>query len=302
MTDGHQQDEDWLRLELLSPRPDHDSAVLAELGALGVEVRDEDTYVVGVEFPPVPAGLSRLIAYFEGDTDAEALETRVEETLPDAEAISAVDYGDRSWETAWMEYFQAIELSDRVAVGPPWDRPKAPPGGVGLVIEPGMAFGTGSHATTRLAVRLLDGLIADRAVDSVLDVGCGSGILSMAASGLGVDRVVGLDNDPRAVDAADTNLAENGFTADDIDLSTTPLGKLDETFEMVVANILAPILIDLSDDLLDAVAEGGDLVLSGIAEDRLAEVREAFEAPGFREVRCEKMDDWRALQFRRKAS
>ncbi len=296
-TTGAADDEQWFRLELLTETPQRDSATLMGLSALGIEVQDDDTYVEGVEFPPIPAGKARLIAFFNADDQRQRLEDRIVDALPEAELVSLADYQNRSWETAWMRYFEAIQLSPRVRVGPPWDRPEPPEHGIALVIEPGMAFGTGSHATTRLCAGLLDELIGDSPPDSLLDVGCGSAILSMAAAGLGVDRVVGIDVDPKAVDVARTNIEENGFSGDDIELSDRPLADFDDTFDVVVANILAPILLQLREPLLEAVAPAGSLILSGIPVEQIDELRDAFKPQAFRQCRVVTRDEWSALFF-----
>lgn len=298
-TDPENSDRRWLRAELLTARPDHDATVLAELDALGVEVQDAQTYMEGIEPAPIPDGKTRLIAFFDADESTAELRHRLDESLDDVEIISVSDYGDRSWETAWMDYFEAITLSPRIAVGPPWDSPDEPEDGIALIIEPGMAFGTGSHATTKLSAALLDEIMADHPVESVLDVGCGSGILSMAAAGLGARRVVGIDVDSTAVEAAETNIEQNGFSTDDIELSTRPLSSISARFDLVVANILAPVLLDLRALLQEVVADGGDLILSGISGEQLDDVRHHFDHPDFTEVEATSDDQWRALHLRR---
>ena len=293
-------DPHWLRLELLTPTPDRDAARLAAFGALGVEVHDASTFMEGVEEVAIPAGKARLIAYFDDDRPLDELRRKIEAATDEAELMSIAEYRDRSWETAWMDYFKATALSPRVTVGPPWDEPSGPEDGVALVIEPGMAFGTGTHETTRLCARLLDDLLRQRTARSLLDVGCGSAILSMLASGLGVQRVVGIDVDATAVEVARANIETNGFSPDQIELSTTALSSIDEDFDVVVANILAHILVDLRDHLLDITAPGGDLVLSGIAEDQADQVRNAFNDPRFSVIDQQSEEEWIALHLRRK--
>lgn len=299
MTNDTDNDDHWLRVELLTETPDTDAARLAGLGALGVEVQDADTYMEGVEFPEIPEDVTRLVVFFDADRPVNELRRQVQQTCAGADVAAVAEYRDRSWETAWMQHFEALRLSERVAVGPPWDPPGQPDDGVALIIEPGMAFGTGSHATTRLCARILDEIIAAERIESMLDVGCGSAILSMAAAGLGVTRVMGIDVDSKAVDVARTNAEANGFDDEAIELSTRPLEQIDERFEVVVANILAPVLLELRRDLWDAVADGGHLVLSGIPLQRTDELREAFDRDDIDEVSAPARGDWRALHFRR---
>ncbi len=295
------EDQSWLRVEILTRKADIEASRLVQLGALGVEVQDSDTYMDDAPFAPVPEGHSRLIAFFDNPSDdsSPSLRGQLEESLGESEIIDISDYNDRSWETAWMKYFEPLQISTRVAVGPPWDPAKAPIDGISLTIEPGMAFGTGTHETTRLCLRLLDEMLAKNPAKSLLDVGCGSAILSMAASGLGVENVVGIDIDSTSIEVARVNIEENGFSSADIDLSTRPLHIIEETFDLVVANILAPILIDLSASLLDAVKPGGDLLLSGIPDIQLDEVREVFSRPDFEEVSDAIDGEWTALHLHR---
>lgn len=296
MTDDEQQ---WLRCELITSKPDTDASIVTGLGATGVEVQDSTTYMEGADIPPVPERKARLIAFFDDDRPAAGLRRRLEEALDDVEIVSVAPYSDRSWETAWMDYFEPTELSDRVKVGPPWDPPQADDNELALIIEPGMAFGTGSHETTQLSAQLVDEAMARRNIDTVLDVGCGSAILSMVASGLGARRVVGIDVDARAVEAAEQNIAENPVDTSRIELSTTPLSAIDDVFDLVVANILSPVLLNLRDQLVDAVAPGGELILSGISGDAISGIREAFDHRDFTQTRCLSDGPWRALSFER---
>lgn len=293
------QEEGWLRLELLTPNADFASGKLVQLGALGIEVQDAETFMDDAPFAPLPDGQSRLIAFFEAGTESDSLRTQIEEAFVDVEIVSLADYQDRSWETAWMKYFQPTQISRRVAVGPPWDAPQAPAEGVAITIEPGMAFGTGTHETTRLCARFLDELLEERPAQTLLDVGCGSAILSMIAAGLGVGRVVGIDIDKTSIEVAGENIAKNGFSEEEICLSTRPLGQISESFDVVVANILAHILLDLRSGLHDAVAPGGELLLSGIPVEELDKVRAAFVVDDFREVSFKVDGEWTALHLRR---
>ncbi len=199
-----------------------------------------------------------------------------------------------------MKYFQATNLSPRVAVGPPWDVPDDDSAEVILVIEPGMAFGTGTHETTKLCAILVDEIVGDRNISTMLDVGCGSAILSMAAAGLGVSRVVGIDVDDTAVGVAIENIEKNQFSSEEIELSTTALADIDETFELVVANILANILLELRDDLFRVVAPGGELLLSGIADHQIDDMKAAFEHPDFEIIESRQDGEWIALHLKRR--
>lgn len=302
-----EHEEFWYRLDILveEDRALDALALLWELDAAGVEVQDRDTYADDESIPPTPEGANRLTAYFQraGHGAEYEIEQEAVNLLSDADiitmSITCAPYTDRSWETAWKDYFHPTRMSPRAVVGPPWEDFEAPEGGTRLVIEPGMAFGTGTHETTQLCAEVLDGLLAesDEAL-SVLDVGCGSAILSMIAKRLGAGRVVGVDVDPTAVEVAQKNLVVNDLEGQ-IELSTTPVDQIDVRFDVVVANILTHILLHIREGLQKTVAPGGRLVLSGITNEQVDQVREAFVAPGFEEVAVRQRGDWVMFELRR---
>jgi ribosomal protein L11 methyltransferase len=189
---------------------------------------------------------------------------------------------DPNWRDRWKRWFTGFRVSEQLAVRPPWEEPDGPDEGLTLVIEPGMAFGTGQHETTWLCLENLEARrISGRLPGDMLDVGCGTGILSIAAARMGVSRVTGLDIDPDAIRCAQENAAANDVVSQ-LDLSTTPAAELSGTYPLVIANILGHILLTLARDLVARTAPGGALVLSGLLETQRAELLEAFEARGCR--------------------
>lgn len=281
----------WYRLEVLTTESEVAAQALWDAGALGVEVQDQATFMEG-KFGPVPDGQARLIAFFDAPFSTDALRFA-------HDVVSNQRFDDRSWETAWMEHFKPITVSRRAIVGPPWESFDAPVDGVKVVIEPGMAFGTGTHETTGVCATLIDELLdEDNGLPgSLLDVGCGTGVLSMIARGLGVPVVHGIDHDPIAIDVARDNLAKNGY--DDVEVSTRTLSQLG-VYDVVVANILAHILLTLSDDLHARVAPGGTLVASGITDVQADDFLRDFARPGFDLVERRDRGEWVALVWRRR--
>jgi ribosomal protein L11 methyltransferase len=305
-----EHDEYWYRLELLveADRAEDAASMLWELDAAGVEVQDRETYTDDGLIPPVPEGTCRLVAFFqrpspdEGASEAAIVEREVVASLSDADIdpsfVSCALYTDTSWKTAWKAYFKPTLMSPRAIVGPPWEEFEAPEGGTKIVIEPGMAFGTGTHETTQLCSEKIDRLLAESETPpSVLDVGCGSAILSMIARRLGAETVVGIDVDETAVEVARENLRVNNLDQE-IDLSTTAVGEVEGTFDIVVANILTHILLHLREDLFARVAPGGILLLSGITDEQVDEIREAFVGDGFAEVSLDQKGDWVCFELR----
>jgi len=210
---------------------------------------------------------------------------------------------EADWANAWKAYFPVLRVGRRLVIRPTWRRHKAVADELVLALDPGMAFGTGLHPTTRLCLAMLE-TVADRGDEldgaRVLDVGCGSGILAIAAIRLGAARAVGVDIDPIAIEATAANAKRNGI-ARRIRARVGSLPSGDPPFEVVVANLIAGVLVPLAGPLHDELRPGGVLVASGIFIDREAEVRAAFETAGL--VVDGRLDegDWVALEAHRPA-
>ena len=189
---------------------------------------------------------------------------------------------EADWANAWKAYFPVLRVGRRLVIRPTWRRHKAVGDELVLALDPGMAFGTGLHPTTRLCLAMLE-TVADRgdvlAGARLLDVGCGSGILAIAAIRLGAARAVGVDTDPIAIEATAANAKRNGI-ARRIRARTGSLPSGEPAFDVVAANLIAGVLVPLAGPLRDELRPGGILVASGIFVDREAEVRAAFEAAG----------------------
>jgi ribosomal protein L11 methyltransferase len=201
---------------------------------------------------------------------------------------------DEEVANTWRSGAQPTWVDADLVISPAWV-PFDPPDGVLAVrIEPGATFGLGDHPTTQLTMRQMRRLL--QRGDRVLDVGCGSGVLSVAACLFGAERAVGIDISPASVPTTELNATTNGVGSQ-IEVSTTPLADIDGTFDVVVANILAPALIALAADLQRVMADGGCLVISGILAARHAHVLAAL-AP-LRVVDAETMAGWIAITLQR---
>lgn len=199
---------------------------------------------------------------------------------------------DRSWWDAWRPWARAAEVG-RVVVRPPWVDHDLPPGAVEVVVDPGRAFGSGAHVTTQLVLAALQ----DRDLQgrAVLDVGCGSGVLAVAAARLGAGRVVGVDVDPEAVLASEANAAANGVV-DPVEVHLGSVGAAPAgRFDVVVANILAPVLIDLAPAVAARVAPGGAIVLGGLLAEQAEGVAHAYAEAGAGMGVVAEQDGWVAL-------
>jgi ribosomal protein L11 methyltransferase len=258
-----------LTCEIPSAEADDRAALLVEAGAAGVEVREEGVLPMPGDRRPAP-GRALLVAWFASRAGAEraAAASGLDGTIAELE--------EQDWGEAWKRDLRPFTVG-RVFVRPSWIEARPPAGCAEVVLDPGMAFGTGTHPTTALCLRALSALLAERPGASLLDVGTGSGLLAIAAARLGAGRVAGNENDPVAVRVAGENAARNAVR---LELSTSPAGRIPGTFDLVVANILANVLGDLAPELAGKLAPGGHLLLSGLLGGQEDEVRDAYLAAG----------------------
>jgi ribosomal protein L11 methyltransferase len=203
---------------------------------------------------------------------------------------------EEDWANAWKEHFHVHRVGSSIVIRPPWQPYEAQTGDVVITLDPGMAFGTGLHPSTQLCLIAAEDLVQPG--DRLLDVGTGSGILAIAAMKLGAGRVLGLDVEEVAVQAARTNGEANGIGRDRFPLIVGSLGPEEHygAFDGVFANIIARIIRDLSPYLYESVRPGGWLVASGIIVEREEEVRTALAAVGFTQITRGQMGDWVSLR------
>lgn len=206
---------------------------------------------------------------------------------------------EEDWANAWKAYYKPFRAGQRVVIAPPWEPySESSPDDVVVVLDPGMAFGTGSHPSTRLALNGLEESV--RAGDRVFDVGTGSGVLAIAAIKLGAASVDAVDIEPVAVRTTAENAARNGV-AERIRVaegSAAPDNPFGGTYDLVLANIIARVLIEIARGLDESVRPGGTLVLSGIIESKEPFVRETFEPRGFKLIKRSQVEDWVGLSYR----
>lgn len=199
---------------------------------------------------------------------------------------------DEAWKDKWKENFHPMALTETIVVKPTWEGYDPAPGEKVIEIDPGMAFGTGSHETTRLCMQLMEKYASG---GRLLDVGCGSGILAIGGALLGFDEVLGIEIDPDAVDVARENLQLN-HVDDRVKVQQGDLAEgLDLTADMVVANLMADLVIRLAEDCGRHLTEGGLFISSGILVEKRDEVAKAIEAAGFEIVEIAEEGEWCAI-------
>jgi ribosomal protein L11 methyltransferase len=204
---------------------------------------------------------------------------------------------EADWAEAWKAHFPVLRIGRRIVIRPTWRRHRAAPDDVVLALDPGMAFGTGLHPTTRLCLAMLERL-ADRGdLDGarVLDVGCGSGILAIAAAKLGAGPILGIDTDPIAVEATFANAARNALTGR-IEARHGSLPSGSAPADVVLANLIASVLVTLAPLLRDELRPGGTILASGIFVDRETDVRAAFAGVGLTVTGRQAEGEWVALE------
>ncbi|WP_299230809.1 50S ribosomal protein L11 methyltransferase [uncultured Halomonas sp.] len=225
-----------------------------------------------------------------------------EQTEDPCPEISVELLADRDWEREWMEDFVPLQMGERLWIVPSWHTPPEP-GAVNLHLDPGLAFGTGTHPTTALCLAWLDALAICETLEgqTVLDIGTGSGILAIAALKLGARQAVATDIDPQALTASRDNAERNGVQEQALHLCYPEQLDDAETFPVVVANILAGPLVEMAPMIAGHVAPGGRLALSGILEGQAEQVLQAYHEQGLRMDEPVTREGWVRLTGRRPA-
>ncbi|MCA1570910.1 MAG: 50S ribosomal protein L11 methyltransferase [Chloroflexi bacterium] len=262
-------------------------------------IRDPDDELVARDDPTAPYIITAHVA------DAPGAADRVESTeraLWHLQAFGLRPVGplrvrpvdDAAWADAWKVHYVAQRIG-RVVVVPSWAEQELRAGEVGITLDPGMAFGTGLHPTTRGCLELLQAI--DPMPERVLDVGCGSGILALAALRLGAAHAVGFDTDPLAVTASRENAVRNGL-AERLEVRTGTLSQAPgERWPLILANLVAAVLAALAEPLAAHLAPGGTLLASGIIEPRANEVVTAMTAVGLRVAGRRDDGEWVSLRL-----
>ena len=284
---------------------------LAALGAEGFVIENEEDFrdfldnnkqywdYVDKELEDSYSGVSRIKLYLMDDADGEAILGRILDAFPEA---SHGYTADQDWENSWKDCYEPIEVGEKLVVVPEWlDAPED--GRLPLRLDPGIAFGTGSHPTTKLSLAALEPYAKSGV--KVLDLGCGSGILGIGALILGADSCLGCDIDPMASEAAMANAALNGIGKDRMDIRIGDIIKdaslrrsLGSGYQLVLANIVADVIIALSPIARSFMAEDGVFICSGIIDERWEEVQKALAANGFEIMAHSSEEEWHCFVCR----
>lgn len=246
--------------------------LMEETGALSVTFLDAKDVPI---FEPLPGetrlwGETDIVALYDAETDMDLViaQLKTSSVLDENFAYKVEQLEDKDWEREWMDNFHPMKFGERLWICPSW-REIPEPDAINVMLDPGLAFGTGTHATTALCLEWLESI--DLAGKTVIDFGCGSGILAIAAIKLGAAKVVGIDIDPQAITASKENATRNGV-ADQLELFLPQDQPENLVADVVVANILAAPLRELSSVITAHVAPGGALAMSGVLDTQALDV------------------------------
>ncbi|MEK4249598.1 50S ribosomal protein L11 methyltransferase [Paenibacillus sp. FSL W7-1287] len=266
----------------------------------------------------IPEGQAIIKGYFSEETDMEQLIHNIKPRVeglhefgidPGNVEYSYIEVDDEDWATAWKDYFHPIRITDRITIKPTWENYEPEDGELIIELDPGMAFGTGTHPTTSLCLKTLENVI--KGGEEVIDVGTGSGVLAIGAMKLGAKHVLALDLDPVAVSSATENVSLNGLS-DNVDVHLSDLLgvlrqdsdklealKVKPPVDIVVANILAEIIMLFIDDVYEALRPDGTYIASGIWKNKEDVVEQALQAAGFIIENKFRDEDWLAFVARK---
>ncbi len=281
----------WQQITLFTTKDNAEALgeQLEQLGAASVTMQDAADQPL-YEPPPGTTPLwamTNVVGLFGDKADMDAVLQQLRENSPEPLPEYRIEeLEDQNWERAWMADFQPMRFGQRLWIVPSWHQPPNP-GDVNILLDPGLAFGTGTHPTTRLCLEWLEAQALDG--KEVIDYGCGSGILAIAAAKLGARHVWGVDNDPQALLATRDNAARNGIEgAIQVYL---PESAPDDRTDILIANILAGPLVELAPRLAELVRRGGTIALSGILAEQAQEVLARYEQ-WFEMDAPVQLDDW----------
>ncbi len=281
-----------LKLEVSGPANALISDYLLGLGSLGVaeDIKKDGMYEVSAYFP-MDADIAEMMASL--NDYVAILKESIQGIL--IGPITAVHIDQSSWQ-AWKSVLKKVHAGKRVIITPPWEEHNAQGDEIVIEINPSLAFGTGHHETTRLCIEAIEEIVSKRKVQNILDVGCGSGILSISAVMLGVRDVVGFDTDPVAIAESRKNAAKNGVI-DKIEFFCGYLESAKGQYDLILANVYIEPILHMKDDLKSRLSPEGALIISGIPHIRRDEAVRGLNSGGLALVRELREGDWVALEF-----
>lgn len=314
----------WIKINIITTSAGIDPvcSALGDLGITGVEISDKDDFkkflennkkywdYVDEELEKLKTADTKITAYVADDSDGLLTLSEIEKSISEMKSADAEEkFGalkivtarvkDEDWTENWKQYFKPLEIGEKVLVQPEWLPLESETERVVFRVNPGMTFGTGSHDSTRFCIEEIEKHI--KPGDLMLDLGCGSGILSIIALLLGAAHCDAVDIDPAAVDVAHSNLELNGLSRERLDvfcgdiISSPSVRARFGKYDLVAANIVADVIIALAPHVRGFMKDGAAFVCSGIINERAAEVSKALEKSGLEIINEKRSDEWTAF-------
>ncbi|OQY28833.1 MAG: ribosomal protein L11 methyltransferase [Candidatus Cloacimonetes bacterium 4572_55] len=297
-------DIEWAELRVTAPAESEElvSSCLSNFAANGVEIRDCQTLIKS----ETPDHIL-IVGYFPKQ-DSPQKQKQLQAALSDQEGTSHIDWTDRiqvhsleseDWSTAWQRHFYPIDLTDRITVCPSWERTLPDGDRIVIEIDPGMAFGTGEHETTRLCAQAIERYL--RPGDSVLDIGAGTALLSIIAERLGASSVTAIDNDPDAARSARENLIKN--STERVETLHIDLEKFDsrQHFDMVVGNLQTHIIRDNWRSISSFFSDRSVGIFSGILIEHESQLVPLIQQQGFQVIESSRLNEWLLIVVKKDA-
>lgn len=320
---------DWIKVSIYTTSEGIEplSGRLYQLGITGLEIEDEKDFkdflennkqywdYVDDDLIKEKEGETEVIAYVSDNAAGHEMLMAIRNTVAELKQLDEDgEFGrleieinnmcEEDWANNWKKYFHPLNVGEKILIKPEWEETENPEGRVVFSVNPGMSFGTGSHYTTQLCIENLEKFINNDT--KVLDLGCGSGILSIISLLLGAESAFAVDIDPNAVDIAYQNAERNNIDkskytvkAGDIITNTALQEEIaKDKYDVVVANIVADVIIALAPKAKEYMKDGGVFITSGIIEDRIDDVKEALEKCGFKIESIKQRKDWASIVCR----
>ncbi len=278
----------WVQIRFTLTATNHETLedALLAAGALSITLEDNaDQPILEPELHQTPVWDElKLTALFDATANTDKVLAELKHALGEALPPCKVEIlEEKDWVREWMDQYHPIQLSEKLWICPSWRTPKDP-NAINIMLDPGLAFGTGTHPTTALCLKALSALPLKG--KSVMDFGCGSGILAIAALKLGAASATGIDIDPQALEATTANAMKNGISPEQIPVSL-PLEHYEKTYDVVIANILANPLMRLSDTISNLANDKGLLLLSGLLINQAEDIINTYQQFNFEPIQLE---------------
>lgn len=302
----------WIEVKIKTKQENEDivSHILYENGANGLAIEDprditalskkeEDWDFIDPQLIKIDEDGIVLKAYFSEEEDIEAITGKIIELI-EAQGLGEIllsEVDESDWAENWKKHYKTTRIGKRIVIKPSWETFEPEAGDIVIQLDPGMAFGTGSHETTAMCTEALEKFVKPGA--TVFDVGCGSGILSVVAAKLGAERVLGIDLDPMCVKISKENFQINKVEDKAEAIHGNLLDMVDEKADIIVANIIAEIVAGLVPQLISFLKDGGLIIASGIIDEKLQLVEDALMESGYSILDSRSLNGWCAVVAKR---